>query len=151
MEKLNSKVSNQFFFTVKALIFHDDNFLIIKRSSKTRGDSFFWDLPGGRLEFLEKPISALNREISEETGIKEVQILYPINLWEFLKNPTTQVIGVTYLCKVNDSTVRLSDEHLDYAWITKDNINNYNICPGILHDMNEWNWDKLYNDSKTNF
>ena len=61
MEKSNSKISNQFFFTVKALIFHDNKFLIIRRSSKARGDNLFWDLPGGRLEFLEKQISALNR------------------------------------------------------------------------------------------
>ena len=137
---------NKFFFAVKALIFCGDKFLIIKRSEKARGDSLLWDFPGGRLEFSEKPLEALKREIFEETGIKNIEILYPINLWEFLKNTQTQVIGATYLCKTKENEVYLSEEHSDYAWISKNEISGYNICEGIVNDMSKWNWDKIYSD-----
>lgn len=141
-----TKLENKFFFSVKAIIFYNKKFLIIKRSSKARGDNFFWDLPGGRLEFLEKPLATLHREIKEETGLTNIKSLYPINLWSFMKNPETQVIGVTYLCKTHDEKITLSDEHLAYEWISREEIQNYNICEGIIHDMNEWDWGKIYSD-----
>ncbi|MDR1467297.1 MAG: NUDIX domain-containing protein [Oscillospiraceae bacterium] len=146
----NLATDNKFFFSVKVIIFYNKKFLIIKRSGKARGDNFYWDLPGGRLEFLEKPLTTLHREIKEETGLSNIQALYPINLWDFMKTPNTQVIGATYLCKTFDEKVILSDEHLDYKWISKEEIPNYNICGGIVHDMNEWDWNKILSDLSNN-
>jgi ADP-ribose pyrophosphatase YjhB (NUDIX family) len=34
-----------------------------------------WDLPGGRLEFGEQPEFALHREIEEETGLSDLQLV----------------------------------------------------------------------------
>ncbi|QOS77777.1 NUDIX domain-containing protein [Paenibacillus sp. JNUCC31] len=34
-----------------------------------------WDLPGGRLEFGEKPEFALHREFEEETGLSNLQLV----------------------------------------------------------------------------
>lgn len=34
-----------------------------------------WDLPGGRLEFGEHPEAALHREIEEETGLTDLQVM----------------------------------------------------------------------------
>lgn len=34
-----------------------------------------WDLPGGRLEFGEQPETALHREIEEETGLSNLQLV----------------------------------------------------------------------------
>jgi ADP-ribose pyrophosphatase YjhB (NUDIX family) len=34
-----------------------------------------WDLPGGRLEFGEQPETALHREIEEETGLSNLQLI----------------------------------------------------------------------------
>ena len=52
---------------VYALARKDDAVLLIK---KARGPYIGkWDLPGGRLEFGEKPVEGLAREVLEETGL----------------------------------------------------------------------------------
>ena len=52
---------------VYALAVKDDSVLLIK---KARGPyTGKWDLPGGSLEFGEKPLEGLSREVLEETGL----------------------------------------------------------------------------------
>lgn len=52
---------------VYALAIKDDSVLLIK---KARGPyTGKWDLPGGSLEFGEKPLDGLSREVLEETGL----------------------------------------------------------------------------------
>ena len=52
---------------VYALAIKDDSVLLIK---KARGPYIGkWDLPGGSLEFGEKPLDGLSREMLEETGL----------------------------------------------------------------------------------
>ncbi len=138
-------MKNEFFFAAKALIFCKDKFLIIKRSGTARGAHFFWEYPGGRLEFGEQPTEALRREIFEETGIKDFSVLSILNLWSRLKTPNTQLIGATYLCKTSSCNVKLSDEHTEYAWITKEELSEYNIYPSIKKDdMSFWNWEDIF-------
>ncbi len=136
-------MENKFFFAAKALLFCKDKFLIVKRSDKARGAHFYWEYPGGRLEFGEQPIEALRREIFEETGIKDFSVLCILNLWNRLKTPTTQIIGATHLCKTSNCNVKLSEEHTEYAWITKEELPEYNIYPSIKDDMSSWNWEEI--------
>lgn len=82
-------MKNEFFFVAKALLFCKDKFLIVKRSDKARDAHFYWEYPGGRLEFGEQPIEALRREIFEETGIKDFCVLSILNLLSRLKTPNT--------------------------------------------------------------
>jgi 8-oxo-dGTP diphosphatase len=52
---------------VYALAIKEDKVLLIK---KARGPyTGKWDLPGGGLEFGEKPLDGLSREVLEETGL----------------------------------------------------------------------------------
>ncbi|WP_066501472.1 NUDIX hydrolase [Abyssisolibacter fermentans] len=139
-------LENKFFVALKALIFFEERFLIIKRTDKARGDFYHWEFPGGRLEFGESPKEALKREIIEETGLKNVDCLYPINAWNFLKDEHTEIIGITYLCKSEDKKIELSIEHDEYAWISYDDIINYNFSPGILEDIKKWNWQQILKD-----
>ncbi len=134
----------EFFFAAKALLFCKDKFLIVKRSDKARGAHFYWEYPGGRLEFGEHPSEALRREIFEETGIKDFSVLCILNLWSRLKTPNTQLIGAIYLCKTLSYDVKLSEEHTEYAWITKEELPEYNLYPSIKDDMTSWNWEDIF-------
>jgi 8-oxo-dGTP diphosphatase len=132
----------KFFIAVKGLLFYKEHFLIIQRTNMARGDHYFWEFPGGRLEFGESPEQALTREIFEETGLN-VECICPINVWSFFKNEDTEVVGITYLCKSKDNIIKLSNEHGNYAWILCEDIQNYNVLPGILDEIRKLDWEQI--------
>lgn len=58
---------------VYGLVTWEQKILLIQKARGVyRGQ---WDLPGGRLEFGEQPETALHREIDEETGLTDVQLM----------------------------------------------------------------------------
>lgn len=135
-------MDNVFYIAVKALIFHGEKFLLIKRSQKARGDYYYWEFPGGRLEFGESPNDALSREIMEETGL-QAKTICPINTWSFFKDDNTEVIGITFLCETDTDLVVLSKEHDEYVWITYNELNKYNVIPSIIDDMKKINMNEI--------
>jgi 8-oxo-dGTP diphosphatase len=122
---------------LKGAIFNKNKFLIIKRSNKTRGEHGYWEFPGGRMEYGETPDETLGRELLEEVGLK-VEIIKPLNTWSFFRDENTQIVGITYLCDAVSSEVILSEEHVDFAWVTFEDLRNYNIKPSIIEQIERW-------------
>ena len=100
---------------VKSLVIREDKVLVL---FKPNGDL---DLPGGRIENGESFKESLYREIFEETGL-DAKILYPFTQWSFMKAPELIVTGVTYYCQYLSGRVILSNEHSDYCWFKRYNI-----------------------------
>jgi len=94
---------------VKGLITRDDKILTLIKSN---GEL---DLPGGRVEDVERDEDCLYRETLEETGL-EVKIKELVARWSFKKNSKIFVIGRTYHCEYLSGQLKLSDEHVDYFW-----------------------------------
>ena len=136
-------MEKKFYVAVKAIIFYNERFLLIKRSEKARGDYNYWEFPGGRLEFGESPEDALLREIKEEVGIS-VELICPISAWSFLKDENTHITGITFLCEVDAPFVRLSEEHNEYAWVTHGELSGYNVYPGIKDNFKKIGIDGIY-------
>jgi 8-oxo-dGTP diphosphatase len=90
--------------------------LILKKDGK-------WMLPGGRLEENETWLEGLNREVREETGIREFSIEKILDV-DTSDSQDTYII--TFLGKVKENPkITLSDEHQDYAWLSGSNITKY--------------------------
>lgn len=90
-----------------------------------------WDLPGGSIGpedlVAEKPTQeAIKREVFEETNLEVVEV-EPIffDSWTFTRSPG-QILGIAigYRCKVKGvkPEVKLSNEHLESKWGTKEEI-----------------------------
>ncbi len=77
-----------------------------------------WQLPGGRLNAGETWDEGLRREIREETGIEDVQILsiMMVDNWEFRG---VLMYGVYFLCRTGQTKVVISNEHTDFRWVKK--------------------------------
>ncbi|OGE29479.1 hypothetical protein A2867_00730 [Candidatus Daviesbacteria bacterium RIFCSPHIGHO2_01_FULL_40_11] len=82
-----------------------------------------WDLPGGRLKKGDSIESTLQRELKEEIGIKDVNIIkfLDASISNFRMPAGKQIVGLilfTYLCSIkNPSLVKLiDDEHLQFKW-----------------------------------
>lgn len=109
------------FAAVKALIIHNDTFLVIKQNVQ---GTMLWDLPGGRVEYGESPYDTLHREVQEETNL-QVDIIKPLGMWWFLRMDQNQVVCTTFLCQPRHTTVDLSKNPTEetiseHRWVKKE-------------------------------
>ena len=116
---------------VRSLIIYNRKLLLLKRS---KSDKEYWEFPGGHLDFGEDLHTVLRREIKEETGLDDIRIeklLYAITF----VGSETQHFGLMYLSYANSDKVILSDEHTDFIWATKEEINV--LSKGTVNEMTE--------------
>lgn len=126
-----------FGIAVKAVIWNEGKFLILKRAKQQGSEPDLWEFPGGGLELGEKHEEALVREIWEETGLHG-KVIKPLSVWDAKRKDGTQVLGVTFLCELCGGTVVLSHEHIDYAWIKPDEIEQYNVFSQMIKEVKSW-------------
>ncbi|MDQ0191791.1 NUDIX hydrolase [Paenibacillus wynnii] len=118
---------------VKGVILHGGKILLVQRAANDHIGAGTWECAGGKIEFGEGLEAALVREIKEETGLT-VSVGVILYATTFMTESTRQVVILTYLCRTNQTTVRLSREHVDYRWCTKDQIKTL-LLPQIINDF----------------
>lgn len=100
-----------------------------------RGDSILlllskhlnkWHLPGGHVHQDETFEMGLKREVEEETGCK-IKFYHKIKP---IRNNVCLFIGKLY-----PGVIKISDEHLKYAWIPLDQAMNLNVCKFTQKDI----------------
>jgi len=108
--------------TVGALIINkskllNDKFLLI-RTDKWNG---LWGIPGGKVNYKEKLIDALKREIFEETNLKIYNIKF-ITFFEAIEDKSfykkNHMILFNYLAFTKITKLKLNDEIKDYIWLS---------------------------------
>ena len=96
-----------------------------RRSDQDLGG--YWELPGGKVEPGEAPLSAVIRELEEELGI--VVTTGPI--WEVLHHryPTYEVVMLVYPCWCEAGSMPLAIEVAQFVWCDVTDLHNYDILP----------------------
>lgn len=95
-----------------------NKFLATRRSLQDKNRPGCWDLPGGNVGFGEKHDKALQREVKEEVHLS-ITDLKPVHvITNFEKDIYYLFIG--YRAKTSEDTVILSNEHIEYKWVTKE-------------------------------
>lgn len=103
-----------------AVIIYDDKCLILEDAASPGK----WLLPGGRIDEGEDQDTAFRRELKEEIGLTQYKNLglVDFDVW-YQENEGKS--GVAYLVQVDNNEVVLSPEHLQYRWISEDEIDSF--------------------------
>jgi 8-oxo-dGTP pyrophosphatase MutT (NUDIX family) len=91
-----------------------------------------WDIPGGRIESGSFLMENLKREVMEETGLEikgEPKLLEAQDI--FKKEKGIHVVRLTYVGYA-DGDVVLSDEHVEYRWVTLEEFRNLEPIDGYI-------------------
>jgi 8-oxo-dGTP pyrophosphatase MutT (NUDIX family) len=98
----------------KAVIVDSENrVLMLTRSKYHKKYAGELDLPGGHLKENESLNKGLEREVKEETGL---DILYPA----FFKKVKNKHF---YHARYDSQPINISDEHVDYGFYSKEELN----------------------------
>jgi 8-oxo-dGTP diphosphatase len=120
---------------VAAFIFDSRNkLLIVKKSTTEKIDGGLWTVPGGKVKPNEHIIDALKREIKEEVNL-EIASYYWIGEDVFYSGGK-YFHGEHFLCKAKTiNKLHLEKNLLQYRWITKQDIDNYEFHPNIKKEI----------------
>ena len=115
--------------------------LIVKKSPNEAIDAGLWVVPGGKVKAEENVISALKREVKEETGLSVVS-------YQWIGEDVFKVDGkyfhaAHFLCKVKSTNkIKLEKSLLEFKWITKSQVSNFqipkNLKKEILNVLSIW-------------
>lgn len=112
---------------IKALIIDKSgNILLLKVNPvelKGAKNADYWDLPGGRVQQGSTVEETLRREVEEEIGPKDMQVIGPVGMvLSKIRIPLPNdhnvglILGV-YECRLPDgSDIKLSKEHIAAEW-----------------------------------
>jgi 8-oxo-dGTP pyrophosphatase MutT (NUDIX family) len=123
-------------------------YLITKRSPTKKVFSGKWTVPGGGLEtddYVNTPKTtkdhwyfaiekSLRREISEEVGLKVGKVNYLLDM-TFIRPDGIPVVVLSYYCDYKSGKVRLSEESVDFKWVSLKEAKNYDLIEGIYEEI----------------
>jgi len=99
---------------VSGLIWRGEDVLFLHRVQPPR----IWVPPGGRVEASEEPHKALRREIMEETGCADVDIVAPCIIAAG-RHDGNEILFLDFVCSTKLSTILLAPgEHDAWRWFS---------------------------------
>ncbi|MBD3312769.1 NUDIX domain-containing protein [archaeon] len=101
--------------SVGAVVYHDDEFLLLEY-----GKGKHWGFVKGHIEGNETKKETILRELEEETGITDAEIINGFNesIGYYFKRRELVSKKVTYfLIKTGSKKVKISYEHSSFKWL----------------------------------
>ncbi len=111
-------------------IFRDDKVLLLKRVALPQT----FAPPGGRLEIGEDPLLGALREVQEETGLTP-EIFGVAQTWfGVYTNGASPILCINYLATSDSGEPRLSNEHSEFMWVSRLDIDTGKVRTQDEHD-----------------
>jgi 8-oxo-dGTP pyrophosphatase MutT (NUDIX family) len=115
---------------------YQDTFALLQRQPhKPYGST--WGLPAGKVNTGEDPMTAVIREVWEETGVTcDLEKLVSLDtLW--VEHDGAKFVYHSFIAELEaEPTIMLSqDEHQDYCWVTPEE----SLSMNLIHDLDECN------------
>ena len=103
----------------------NDLFLAVKRNENDELFAGAWEFPGGHLEDGETLKMGLKRELEEEIGFTDEFEPIITHYYDEVKEKNGDLVHdleIDFIINVDSSkvNVKLSGEHCEYKWVTKD-------------------------------
>jgi len=143
MKKIQHQLTENVKLLQKVVLRHGDKVLILKRAENSDSRPLAWDLPGGNSEWPETLESKggfhqkdAAREVFEESGIEIPLDKFSIEnlicfrtFFEAQKQVFSIITGwrVDLEDNFDEKSIKISEEHIKYEWITLDKIDDYNF------------------------
>ncbi|MFQ6020548.1 MAG: NUDIX domain-containing protein [Candidatus Aenigmatarchaeota archaeon] len=126
------KYFNQYVMAT-AIIKRNKKYLLLQRSKHNLTNKYKWQFPEGGVEFGEKPIKTLERELKEEINLKLLNAKFldcTSTKLRYLHQDVYHIIRIIFLCNVKGK-IKLSKEHKAYKWFTKQEIKFLPLIKGL--------------------
>ena len=118
--------------SVKAVLFEAERVVLLENERRQ------WELPGGRLERGEDPVSCLVREVAEELGAA-VAVETILDSWVYEVLPGREVLIVTYGARRLDRCqMRVSGEHRRIGLFGLGELEDLPIADGYRASIRSW-------------
>lgn len=141
-----SNINDQVFFVgQKAFIQNSEGKLLVLKDPLAG-----LDFPGGKVQANEEDLKlSLQREVREETGL-EIEVGDAFYTWRFhyplnkvaIEQRDTRTDGniyrVGFACHLVSGEIKLSVEHAEYKWITKDDLQKVESWGGDLDALQKF-------------
>ncbi|MFC2080065.1 (deoxy)nucleoside triphosphate pyrophosphohydrolase [Bacteroidota bacterium] len=115
-----------------ALILKDDKMLLTQRS-ESMSHPLRWEFPGGKIQDGESPENCIKREISEELHIEiTLERMLPSVIYDYGLN---KIKLTPFICSMDTDQIML-EQHKAYVWISKDEIEEYDLLEADIEVIN---------------
>jgi len=104
--------------------------LLLLQNAANDSEPGKWGIPAGKMEQGEDQASCAARELFEETSI----VVDPIKIVSmgalYVRKPTIDYVFHLFLLKLEEAEVHLSSEHVDYRWVSPEEIGIMRLMEG---------------------
>lgn len=121
---------------IKCIVKCNDKFLIVKKWYDDRiEDPYQWEFLDTDLEDGETPEVTCLRHVQESIGI-DAHILCMPYTWTYMLGDSN-FLGISFLCRVEEEPVILSEALTDYRWVGAEELPEYISNSFVINDMRE--------------
>lgn len=105
------------------LLLHYPSTVQVKKSRAPRD---YWDFPKGHIEKGEKEQDTVRREVEEETGLRDIELVegFKSGIRYFFRFQGKNILKFVtfYLAETKAKDIKVSDEHLGYVWLSYEEV-----------------------------